>query len=118
MYVYHIHPIDFRWETLLTVKEFGEKLAAHDLINAVDDYGSAATEFKVFLAKFEKAKELAKQVGWEGDFRHDPAVFTLPMELSFAYGFVWKQDNNGNCFVVSPYPMPWLKDITYEALAA
>jgi hypothetical protein len=32
----------------------------------------------------------------------------LPYDTEFAYGFVWKQDNNGTTFVASPVPMPWL----------
>ena len=115
MYAYHITPIDFRWELLLAVREVASKLAEHD-IEAAFGCGYAATEFKVFMKKFAEAQELAKKVGWEGDFRNDPAVLTLPMDASFVYGFVWKQDNNGNCFVVSPYPLPWLKDVTMEEL--
>jgi hypothetical protein len=41
---------------------------------------------------------------------NDPVVFWVPVEDSFRYGFVFKQDNNGSTFVVSPVPMPWYED--------
>jgi hypothetical protein len=30
------------------------------------------------------------------------------IELEVGYAFVWKQDNNGSTFVLSPVPLPYL----------
>jgi hypothetical protein len=60
---------------------------------------------------FNISKELATENGWEGDFRGSAYVFWIPDEHNMRYGFVWKQDNNGTTFVVSPVPLPHLKDI-------
>lgn len=63
-----------------------------------------------FLRAWESAKEAASAEGWEGDFRHQPVVFWVPMSTTFEYGFAFKQDNNGDTFVLSPVAMPWLEN--------
>jgi hypothetical protein len=35
----------------------------------------------------------------------------LPNESEFKHGFVLKQDNNGETYVVSPVELPWLEDV-------
>jgi hypothetical protein len=105
---YYITPIDFGWDYLPSVQEFAERLSKADLDVKLgkQPYGEARLE--QFLADFNEAKELAARAGWEGDFRGPPSVFCLPIENEIVYGFVWKQDNNGDTLVVSPQPLPWL----------
>lgn len=107
---YHIVPIDFGWEFLPSVQDFAATLARNDADLAVDKETFQHSELSEFLADFKLAKELAASKMWEGDYRASstPRVFFLPDELSFRYGFVWKQDNNGSTFVVTPRPLPWL----------
>lgn len=111
MFVYEIAPIDFRWEFLHTVREIAAKLAAMDAdrLSNLGDAGQPTCEY--FLDSFERAKELAGSKGWEGDFRNDPVVFWLPAEERFEYGFVFKQDNNGTTYVVSPQELPHLAEL-------
>jgi hypothetical protein len=47
---------------------------------------------------------------WEGDFSRGPCVMPIPDpdNNGFQAAFVWKQDNNGTTFVVSPVALPWL----------
>lgn len=108
---YQINPIDFRWELLLTVDEVAGRLASEAAKQIVAGWNSASTEVEQFFADYERARGLAREVGWEGDFRHPPQVFFLPDEGTFAYAFVWKQENNGGTFIISPRPLAWLKQL-------
>lgn len=82
---YCIPPLDFGWENAITFP-----------IESVPD----------------EVKFLARKLGWEGDVRgKDCAKFLIPDEMGFAEGFIWKQDNNGTCFVISPIPLPHLEAI-------
>jgi hypothetical protein len=104
-YAYHISPIDMGWEYLPTVGDFVAKIKKD-----VPQFYSQEYLDRI-VTDFEKAQELAEETGWEGDFRHDPCVFFLPGDVYLNYGFVWKQDNNGNTFVVSPRPLFWLEQL-------
>jgi len=98
MFVYVMSPIDF-WEGWLTEDEIKDRLHRDDL--------------KRYLARKEKALELAGARGWEGDFRQGPFFSTIPMDDGASGCEVlvgWKQDNNGTTFVVSPYQLPWLRE--------
>ncbi|GHC38546.1 hypothetical protein GCM10007291_45190 [Gemmobacter nanjingensis] len=98
---YSLAPIDFGWEHCPTVAEYTAMLKADDVM-----YGPEVVE--QFYADFQTAKDLARDVGWEGDFRGDAHVFLVPTEEAFQYGFAWKQDNNGITFIVSPVKLPHL----------
>jgi len=106
-YAYYIHPIDFGWENLKTVSQTVSDLAKEDQYNDLN-----TEELQSFFQNWELAKESAIECGWEGDFRNPPCVFWLPGEESFKYAFVFKQENNGDTIVVSPYQLPWLNEIT------
>ncbi|WP_455233350.1 hypothetical protein [Geopseudomonas aromaticivorans] len=113
--VYTAPAFDHGWEYLRTVREVREDLAKNPPI------GSEARlydhEELVALDKFNdswrSAKAAALHVGWEGDFRNgvEPRVFALPIfgEVTLCEGFVFKQDNNGITFFVSPGRLPWLE---------
>ncbi len=105
-YAYRVTPIDLGWENLNTVKETIANLSVQeDVETDIDSEG-----IKLFLDSWENAKKLAKEKGWEGDFRHEPKVFWLPQNDEFEYGFVIKQDNNGDTFVISPQELHYLKN--------
>lgn len=121
-HVYAISPIDFGWEQLPTVEEHAKRLAALEaecLLDAAIHRGPHISDFphgttKAFADLYASALEAARGHGWEGDFRGDstPRVIFLPESdcgITFKPAFIWKQDNNGTTFVVSPYPMPWLR---------
>ena len=110
---YHLPPIDMRWEMLDTIEEVLVKFARMDAQGAMSGEGSELAGER-FLADFDEAKELAKSIEWEGDFRHEPRIFWLPAEEVFRYAFVWKQDNNGSTFVVSPFELSWLDAIKLD----
>jgi hypothetical protein len=109
---YSITPIDFGWEMLPIVEEVAAKFARVAATQAVAGHGSDGGEVSSFLKDFENAKRLASKAGWEGDYRggSEPRVFWLPGENDFSYGFVWKHDNNGDTFVISPRPLGWLSE--------
>jgi hypothetical protein len=105
---YCIMPIDLGWDYLPTVREFAERLAMAEVDIMLTQETRSGLLLDKFIADFKEAQKLAMQVGWEGDFRGEPHVFCIPIESQIAYGFVWKQDNNGSTFVVTAEPMPWL----------
>ena len=106
---YHIAPIDFGWGLLLRVEEFAARVKGHE---------EAAYTSSQLRLDLDKAKELARAVGWEGDFRkgYEPRVLMLPDEVEMKYAFVWKQENNGSTFVVSPIELPWLDGVVMDGL--
>lgn len=109
---YHLSPIDWNWQYLPTVEEIATRFAADDAaldLNEAPEYEPRM--LPDFLKHFAMAKEMASEVGWEGDWRAKPRVFFLPGETNFDYAFVWKQDNNGSTFVISPHPLSWLDSL-------
>lgn len=106
MFVYEVGPIDNAWEYCPTVTEFAKNIVDLELI---DNFFGFRYYFEGFSNDFLKAKKLASEIGWEGDFREEARVFLIPTHDCFEYGFVWKQDNNGTTFVVSPVELPHLK---------
>jgi hypothetical protein len=114
MFAYSIGPIDYGWEHLPLVENVMARMY-HDHLKNVVRFGEDiehANPADIVVA-FVKARELARKIGWEGDFRDDatPRVFWVPNEqdFKFDYGFVWKQDNNGQTFVISPVRMMHLE---------
>lgn len=113
-HTYSINPIDFHWDRLPTVEETAASIGAHNArIRATGDDSDDGHEINRFIADWESAQEAARAAGWEGDFRNPPAVFWLPSDSEFDYGFVIKQDNNGTTFVMSPVELPHLAGISY-----
>ena len=104
---YSIPPIDLGWERLQTVEEVAANMAEEKASGIVYDQPSFF-DLEKFFADVEQARVLARRVGWDGDYRDRPRVFWLPDEDDFSYGFVWKQDNNGTTYVITPHPLPWL----------
>lgn len=105
MNIYEVPPID-DWTPWLTEAEYKARLDA--------EYGADAPGgWAGYLQLRERALEAARRlpIGWEGDFRQGPFIGAIPplwgnsgSEILIA----WKQDNNGTCFVASPFPLPWL----------
>jgi hypothetical protein len=101
------------WEYLQTVEEI-IRLTAHSSIKGLDDdllNNDPLFNLETFLNDFRRAKYLAKSTGWDGDYRtgHEPRVLWLPCETEFQYSFCWKQNDDGETFVVTPILLPWLK---------
>lgn len=108
-HTYHIFPIDFGWDFLPDLKDVIAQAAAQDAYCVEHGrYGDSA--YKI-MKDFKFARAAMEGQGWEGDFRDGPKVFFLPNDTEFQWGFVWKQDNNGETFIVSPQPMPWLRPV-------
>lgn len=106
--VYLMPPIDFGFDALLTVDEVRER------IEEQRTYGNERSIFyhmTDFDKNFRTVMSLAKKVGWEGDMRGEPYVFWLPQDCSMVYGFVWKQENNGDTFVGSRIRLPNIEQI-------
>ena len=109
-HTYALPPIDFGWENLKSVRETAAAILASSTSGARPNDVDAA-DLNHFLTSWQSAKAAASAAGWEGDFREEPVVMWLPNESEFKHGFVLKQDNNGETFVVSPVELPWLEDV-------
>jgi hypothetical protein len=108
----YLGPIDMGWELLPEVAAIAIRL--DDNRDGVPEMPSSRSGF---LKDFDTACNLARRVGWEGDFAQEPRVVWLPPadDQTWMHAFAWKQENNGGTFVVSPYPLPWLGDAMYVA---
>ena len=110
---YAVSPIDNNWDFLPTVKDVAKRIAIAHAAHAVE-HGMGSSPFVItvdeFLGKWEAAKVAASEKGWEGDFRNEPAVFMIPQDVDFLFGFVFKQENNGTTFVVSPVALHHLDE--------
>ena len=101
--VYEVYPIDFMWGFLPTISEFGKGLASEPEAYGKDAVQKLDEDFR------EAQSEVDAATSWEGDFRGEVSVFLIPIEGTFDYGFVWKQENNGTTFVVSPVKLDHLE---------
>jgi hypothetical protein len=109
--VHVVEPIDFGWDFLPTVSEAEAKIASAP---------PPRLQFRppeqepVNVAGLRRDLELAKRLAanhhWEGTFRAgcEPRVLWLPWRDAFRYAFVWKQEDDGETFIVTPIPSPWL----------
>jgi len=113
---YRISPIDMGFRFLWTVDQFRDQLRLED-IDQHGTFGRLCGEpitlngLNRFELEFERAKHLARDHGWEGDFRDGPFVMPVLFDDEVSYAFVWKQDNNGSSFVLSPVPLPYLETL-------
>lgn len=100
IYVYRVDPID----------DLHLWMSPGDVFNktATDDFRS----YDEYEEVFNEGKITARFIGWEGDMREGPVVSMLPpigAGENSLFLIAWKQDNNGESFVVSPYELPWLE---------
>jgi hypothetical protein len=109
LYCYNIPPIDF-WFGAITGKQLLETLwdrCWHDW----DAFAAACKQ----VGELKTQAEVAfKTIGWEGDVREGPFYFALPGDNNLLIGYIVKQDNNGDCFIASPVPLPHLEGLALE----
>lgn len=109
LFAYRINPVDFGWEDLLPADEYRRRLALRyaecDHVYERQELLDRIQQFETFFAA---AMDAGQEVGWEGDFRKEPHVGFVPVEVSMSSYIIWKQDNNGDTFVVSHLELPWL----------
>lgn len=102
VYCYAIPPIDV----------FVGSLTNADLLTLArgnaEDFGDLLDEHlelrMTAMAEFTR-------LGWEGDCTERRTfVLPFPAEGSMRLGLIYKQRNNGTCFVASPVPLPYLEN--------
>ncbi|MBD8088889.1 hypothetical protein IFT48_02770 [Pseudomonas fluorescens] len=114
---YTLSPIDFGWEHLSTVEETlrvflkDEAEAAHEAYESgfALELGDLPYSSADFSQEWASAKAMAEKICGSGELRDNPAVFWVPGEMKFNYAFVFKMENNGTTFVISPVELPWLE---------
>jgi hypothetical protein len=111
LYCYNVIPMDWGWDWLPTVKEFYSKLAKSTPDLPDPNFSPLLSSDIADAENFVMAAlKLGREIGWEGDFRSyaRPRVVVLPNENAPKLALVWKQDNNGQTFVVSQCELKWL----------
>ncbi len=93
MYQYEMDPIDY-FEGCVPLADYLKNTANPDINDII-------SELVVNMGKFK---------GWEGIIQDGIWVFAIPDDVETKVGFVWKQDNNGTTFVISPIPLPHLRE--------
>jgi hypothetical protein len=111
LYCYHIPPIDF-WFGALTDEQLLESAWGN-----YKDWGHMAAVCKEVAELKGQAEAAFKTINWEGDVREGPYFFALPGGTDLSIGYIIKQENNGNCFVASPEPLPFLDTLAFEKTA-
>lgn len=111
---YQISPIDSGWQFLPTIREFAIKVAEDEISFAAGRREEPVFTMADLKRDLERAKKLAVKLGWdEGDYSGgggEPRVMLIPgSNNSLVYGFVWKQDDNGETYVISPQPLDYLQ---------
>jgi hypothetical protein len=107
---YSLAPIDFGWGQIQTVQFVVDleiqRMLAHDRGLEADFEALSLPEF---LQQFEDSRQLAISLGFDGILREEPRVFWMPDGSGdFCCGFVFKQNENGITYVISPVQLPWL----------
>ena len=106
-HAYVVSPIDLGWERLPLAESVAADIAHEEAGEIVSGDEAYQGHTGRFFDALREAKAAARKIGWEGDYKSysAPRVFWLPNpdDFDFQYGFVWKQDNNGATFIVSPF---------------
>lgn len=119
MYVYSIdNPIDF-FGGMAELTDYFEKTYRTLLENREEEHVYDITKkeiLKVIKCLIDstiavKETKFIDHNQWEGDIRgSQPYIFFLPNgDLDVSIGFVFKQDNNGDCFIACQHSLPWLQ---------
>ena len=108
LYCYEIPPIDY-WFGALTDRQLLD--SAWDNYQNLEHIAAVCKEVADLKGQAEAA---FKTIGWEGDVREVPYYFALPGDTDLSIGYIVKQEDNGNCFVASPEPLPFLDRLAFE----
>lgn len=109
MFVYEVEPID-DWGGWRLADDVFRVCAATDGFPPSIAYRDASEWYPFW----ERAQASAGRppLHWEGDIREGPYVSMLPDPDNGGTCFLvaWKQNNNGTCYIASPFALPWLED--------
>jgi hypothetical protein len=127
-HVYVLPPVDIGWGLFKTVSQVIDMIcdavkqkAKDDVARAVDPGHLWEVDLNDFVVAYYQSVRAVESTGWwEGDMRHEAVVVPLVREVEGEYGFMWKQDNNGTTFVVTPEPIPQYDKfaVEYRAVSA
>ena len=110
LYAYSIVPLDFGWQTMPTAEAY-RGLLMKDAYSVTQ----GAESVRAFNEFLQRSLDFASEkTVWEGDFREEPRIVVMPGECETVLAVLWKQENNGDTFVVSQVALPWLAAISTD----
>ena len=109
LYAYRVETIEITWDNLTSCDDYRKKLAiaysAEEDRPTREEHLSALVKFESF---FKSALEAARRIGSEGNFLVAPHIGFLPGNARMCAYLVWRDDDHGSTFIVSPIEMRWL----------
>lgn len=105
MFGYVLSPIDW-FDGCIDLDDF---IKNYQTRSVVDDDFQKHNEIHEILTRLLEGMKFSKW--WEGDLREPIKVFAVPGDGKTDVGFIWKQDNNGTTFVLSPVPLQHLESL-------
>ena len=105
-FIYETPPIDY-FLGMMPLSQYIKKSIAMEMEHESEDTSTITNILSMVCEAIIKVKDATI---WEGDFNTKMYVFAIPDvdNTDMKIGFVWKQENNGTSFVVSPVSLPWL----------
>jgi len=106
-FLYECPPLDW-FEALKSFEEYLEGIKLqHEGIKSDNVVEGEINEAITLL--MEACYIAAKNSSWEGDIRTGPFVVGLPGDCDAKILIIFKQDNDGTTFLLSPVELPYLK---------
>jgi hypothetical protein len=106
-FAFHVAPIDL-WQVKTTPAEVVKRLAED---TESDSNWHQLSEFLSFLNEVDGFVRGGGFPEWEGDVREGPYIYFVPAgHNSMAPLFAWKQNNNGETFIVSRVDLPMMEE--------
>ena len=113
LHVYSTGPIDI-WDGWIPLMSFLS--APHPEYDIPEFINAQFDDRSELIHRFCRACQLARSIGWQGDFRHGPYVSAIPSgdgECHSELLIAWKQDRSGVTFIASPFALPWMGNATH-----
>ena len=105
-------PIDFFYNAT-TISEMVKHFIENRINVAFDNQSYDYEELRDFLKNYAEALQAAEEIGYDKYYpRQEPRVTWIPNNISLTPVFMFKNDNNGQTFIVSSEDLPYLDKYT------
>lgn len=115
-YLYEFYHIDYDWDMVEELENYLKRADENSTICSNCKYRCASCNKRVDVLSKQWSAISAfarKHGGWDGEYSEKPRIGFIPNGCGgagFSAYYVWKQSNNGTCFIVTPERFDWLID--------